>query len=79
MVDFRDDYKFPKPGEYSDQTKGASGGALIALLLVVLSLIAIFWYASGTTPENGTAGPAIEATPPAQVVPEDTVPAVPAE
>ncbi|MEM8542184.1 MAG: hypothetical protein AAGF25_14615 [Pseudomonadota bacterium] len=65
MVDYRDELNPSHRRKYEDAQSGGMGGALVALVLVVLALTAIFWYASSSTPENGTSAPIIESTEPA--------------
>ncbi len=77
MVDYRDELMPAHKRRYAEQQEGGAGGALIALLFVLLAAIAIFWYASGSTPDNGTSAPVIGSTEPAPVAP--AAPAIPAQ
>lgn len=69
MVDYRDELNPSRRHKYDDAPSGGMSGALVALVLVVLALTAIFWYASSSTPENGTVAPVIESTEPAPIIP----------
>jgi len=69
MVDYRDELNTSHRRKYEDAPSGGMGGALVALVLVVLALTAIFWYASISPPDNGISAPMVESTEPAPALP----------
>ena len=69
MVDYRDNYETRRSAYQSSESGFGAGPAVIVLLLVLLFIAGVFWFAGGTGTSDPTAPPAATSEPAAPAVP----------